>query len=119
GKSEAIVRYQNLNIDNSEKLIDYTFCEIDQCSKISSNKPCGAETIIHKFQTILEPDSDVINVHKVSRETGHTEGYMLPIFQSCILSKLFNEDKHVQGLIGHEVNGKFGDHGDSDASVYD
>ncbi|GBB95213.1 hypothetical protein RclHR1_00250011 [Rhizophagus clarus] len=115
----AIVKYQKLNIDDSGRLIDYAFCEVDEHSEISSNKPCGAEITINSFQTILDSESDVVDVHKVGRETGHTEGIMLPILQSCVLSKLFNEDKLAHGLIVHGVNGKFGDHGDSGAPVYD
>ncbi|RIA91087.1 hypothetical protein C1645_822481 [Glomus cerebriforme] len=116
----ATVKYQNLNVDDSGRLIDYAFCEVDKYGRSTiSNQLCGSEVIINSFQTIMDPQYGVVDVCKVGRETGDTKGEMFPYLQSGIISELFDEDKHVNVLVVYGVDGKFGDHGDSGAPVYD
>ncbi|RGB25287.1 hypothetical protein C1646_675703 [Rhizophagus diaphanus] len=72
------------------------------------------------FKTILDTQDDYVQVYKVGRSTGYTKGLMAPSLQYKIISKLFGEsDKLVKTLIVRGVNGQNGDHGDSDALVYD
>ncbi|CAG8769064.1 8723_t:CDS:2, partial [Rhizophagus irregularis] len=117
----ARVKYSDLNIDDSEMLVDYAFCMIDEYCDSTSNKACGTEVVINSVESILDHKSEdqFIYVYKVGRESGHTKGRMIPVLEPVVITELFEKAKRANGLLVYGIDGKFGDHGDSGAPVYD
>ncbi|PKY44783.1 hypothetical protein RhiirA4_459187 [Rhizophagus irregularis] len=117
----ARVKYSDLNIDDSEMLVDYAFCMIDKYCDSISNKACGTEVVINSVESILDHESEdqFIYVYKVGRESGHTKGRMIPVLEPVVITELFEKAKRANGLLVYGIDGKFGDRGDSGAPVYD
>ncbi|UZO11473.1 uncharacterized protein OCT59_003042 [Rhizophagus irregularis] len=113
----ARVKYSDLNIDDSEMLVDYAFCMIDEYCDSTSNKACGTEVVINSVESILDHKSEdqFIYVYKVGRESGHTKGRMIPVLEPVVITELFEKAKRANGLLVYGIDGKFGDRGDSGA----
>ncbi|CAB5327136.1 unnamed protein product [Rhizophagus irregularis] len=113
----ARVKYSDLNIDDSEMLVDYAFCMVDEYCDSISNKACGTEVVINSVESILDHESEdqFIYVYKVGRESGHTKGRMIPVLEPVVITELFEKAKRANGLLVYGIDGKFGDHGDSGA----
>ncbi|RIA82260.1 hypothetical protein C1645_835635 [Glomus cerebriforme] len=112
----TVTKYKDLSIDESGHLLDFAFCEVEDCGVFTINKPCDSDISIMDIQSTLDHAvGSIIFVQKVDRTTGHKIGKMKIKMKRILVTETFEQETYVKMLV---VTGYFSDLGDSGASVY-
>ncbi|RIA82166.1 hypothetical protein C1645_743976 [Glomus cerebriforme] len=114
---------ENLNtykincINRDGNLLDYTFCEVDECDRVpvdNPNKPFGSETIIHNCKDSVSNDETFM---KYVYKYGRTSFLMIAI--DGLITFCTKNLGQVFALLVYSVDQPFGEFGDSGSAVFD
>ncbi|GBC02724.1 hypothetical protein RclHR1_04780011 [Rhizophagus clarus] len=117
--AKVTFKFRGINEDGNH--LDYAFCEVNDCLRVSVNKPPGSETVIHNCKGSVSNDPDDMSyVYKSGRTSYLTKGIMIDEMVT-IHTKLLGKVSRMSILLASDIKGQqlFGRPGDSGSAVFD
>ncbi|CAG8710237.1 39156_t:CDS:2 [Gigaspora margarita] len=117
-----VTKYNHLDIDQDNHIIDYAFCEIIDDRRVKSipNELCILSTTIGSFNLSVNGErlGTFLKVHKVGRTTSHTTAKLHDYWVECKFN-WFSTPRKIQVLKVYSAQISFGTYGDSGSPIFD